>query len=366
VRGVTRDVVNFNAGPAGLPRPALERARAELLDFEGTGMSILEHSHRGKAYEAVHQAAKDGLRRVMGVPDTHEILFVQGGASQLFATVPMNFLPPGRSADYVTTGVWSQKALEEARRIGAAREAGTGLVNGRFVHIPSQAELSLDPAAAYVHYTTNNTVAGTQWHRIPDVGAVPLVADQSSDILSRRLDVSRFSLIYAGAQKNVGPSGLVVVIVRRGWLDEASTSIPVIFRMKTHADNDSLYNTPPTFSIYLVRNVLDWLEGEGGLDAIEARNDEKARRLYAAIDDSGGFYRCPVEREARSRMNVVFRLPSEPLEESFVKASTAAGLEGLKGHRSVGGLRASIYNAVGLEGVDRLVSFMADFAARNG
>lgn len=359
-------VINFNAGPAGLPAPALHRAKEELLDFEGTGMSIMEHSHRGKAYEAVHQATKSLVRELFGVPDSHEVLFLQGGASALFALVPLNFLLPGSSADYIITGVWSQKALAEAKLLGEARTAGTGQVSGKFVHIPKQDELELRGDAAYVHMTSNNTIAGTQWHWWPKTGSVPLVCDMSSDILSRRLDVSEFGLIYAGAQKNLGPSGVVLVIVRKDWLAQASTEIPVIFRFATHAENDSLYNTPPTFSIYLMRNVLDWMKGEGGLAAMERRNTEKAELLYGAIDASGGFYASPVEREARSQMNIVWRLPSEALEERFAKEATAAGLVGLKGHRSVGGLRASTYNAVGVEDVRALVSFMNDFRTKNG
>lgn len=363
---MTQQVVNFNAGPAGLPRIVLEQARAEFLDFAGTGISVMEHSHRGKAYEKVHFAAIQLTKELLGVPDTHAILFLQGGASQCFATVPMNFLLPGQSADYVLTGVWSKKALSEAQLIGKTRVAGTGEVGGQFVRIPSQAELELDPSAAYCHITSNNTIAGTQWHQFPDTGGVRLVADMSSDIMWKKIDVSKFALIYAGAQKNIGPSGVTMVIVDKAWAQAASETIPIIFRFRTHVENDSLYNTPPTFGIYIAKLVLEHLKATGGLDATEQRNREKGRVLYGAIDGSGGFYRCPVEVEARSLMNVVFRLPSEALEERFVKEAEALGMIGLKGHRMVGGCRASTYNAVSVEGVARLADFMGEFARRNG
>ena len=363
---MTRHVVNFNAGPAGLPRPALERAQAELLDFQGTGMAVMEHSHRGKGYEAVHQEALQLTRELLRVPESHDVLLLQGGASQLFATVPMNFLPPGKSADYIMTGNWADKALAEAKLIGTVREAGSGLVDGKPVRVPRQSELSLDPNAAYLHFTSNNTIEGTQFFDFPDPGAVPLVADMSSDFMWRPIDVSKFNLIYAGAQKNVGPSGLVVVIIHKAWMATGSIKIPSIFRFKTHADNQSMYNTPPTFSIYLMRNVLAWIKELGGLPAMEQRNREKARVLYGAIDASAGFYRCPVEVSARSVMNVVWRLPTEQLEEQFVKEATKAGLEGLKGHRIVGGIRASTYNAVSVEGVTELATFMREFQRKNG
>lgn len=332
----------------------------------GTGMSVMEHSHRGKAYEAVHQEAMSLTKELLRVPDTHEILLLQGGASQLFATIPMNFLHPGTSADYVMTGTWADKALAEAKLIGNAKEAGTGLVDGKPIRVPRQAELSLDPQAAYLHFTSNNTIEGTQFFDFPTSGKVPLVADMSSDFMWRPFDVSKFHLIYAGAQKNVGPSGLVVVIIDKAWMATGSSKIPTIFRFKTHADNQSLYNTPPTFSIYLMRNVLQWLKELGGLPAMEQRNREKARVLYGAIDASGGYYRSPVEVACRSVMNVVWRLPSEALEEQFVKEATKAGLEGLKGHRSVGGIRASTYNAVSVEGVTELANFMREFQRKNG
>jgi phosphoserine aminotransferase len=363
---VKKDVVNFNAGPAGLPKPALERAQRELLDFEGTGMSIMEHSHREKSYEKVHAEAKSLVQELLKVPDTHDILFLQGGASQLFATVPMSFLPKGKSADYIHTGAWSKKAIEEAKIFGEVHIAGTGEVNGKPVRIPAQADLSLDPSATYVHITSNNTIEGTEYFTFPSTGAVPLVADMSSDMCARPIDVSKFGLIYAGAQKNLGPSGVVLVIIDKGFMARARTDIPTIFRFKTHAENDSLYNTPPTFSIYIMRNVLAWLKEIGGLDAMAKRNSDKAAELYGAIEKSEGWYRSPVERASRSWMNIVFRLPSEDLEKKFIAEAEKEGMVGLKGHRSVGGIRASTYNAVSLEGVKRLTSFMAGFKARNG
>ncbi|MBL8684920.1 MAG: 3-phosphoserine/phosphohydroxythreonine transaminase [Myxococcales bacterium] len=358
--------LNFNAGPAAIPLPALERARDELLDFNGSGMSIMEHSHRGKDYESVHREAIALLRRLLGVSDAYEVLFLTGGASQQFAQVPMNFLGPGRSADYVITGGWSEKAFEEAQRVGAARVACTTKRDGTFTRVPTQDEVSIDPSAAYVHVTSNNTLYGTQWHWDLDPKGRPLVSDMSSDFLWKPFDVSRYDFIYAGAQKNLGPSGVLIALVKKSFLAEARADIPVIFRYATHAKNDSLYNTPPTFAIYMVRNVLAWLEGIGGLPAIEARNREKASLLYGALDRNEGFYRCPVERASRSTMNVVWRLASEALEDRFVAEAKTHGMIGLKGHRSVGGLRASIYNAVDVATVKALADFVDEFAKKNG
>jgi phosphoserine aminotransferase len=359
--------INFNAGPAGLPLPALERARDELVEFQGSGMSIMEHSHRGKEYEAVHNEAIALLTELLGIPDTHQVLFLQGGASLQFAMVPMNFLPPDGSADYILTGTWSEKALEEAKLIGKPRVACTTIgPEKRYVRVPKQAELQIESKAAYVHYTTNNTIFGTQWHHYPDPGGVPLVADMSSDFLWRPTDVSRFALIYAGAQKNIGPSGVVVVIARKDFLAKGRKDIPKILRYSTHAENNSLYNTPPTFGIYLVRNVLAWTKQVGGLKQLEAWNKEKAELLYGALDRLNGFYKAPVERESRSVMNIVFRLPSEALEDKFVSEAKKAGMVGLKGHRSAGGIRVSAYNAVTVDNIRTLVSFMEGFAKSNG
>ena len=357
-------VHNFNAGPAGLPLPALERAQREMLEFEGTGMSIMEHSHRGKAYEGVHNEAISLLRELLGVPDDYHVLFLQGGASQQFAVIPMNLLPAGRSADYLLTGGWSEKAYEEAKRLGTVRVAATTEVDKRYVRIPRQEELQLDEGAAYVHMTTNNTLFGTQWHWLPDTGKVPLVADMSSDFLWRRVDVSRFGLIYAGAQKNIGPSGVTVVLVRKDLVDGGRKDIPVIFRYATHATNNSLYNTPPTFGIYLMRNVLAYTKEIGGLDEIERRNRRKGEILYGAIDEKPDFFRAPVAKDSRSLMNIVFRLPTEELEKRFISEAAKEGLVGLAGHRSTGGIRVSAYNAVEIASIERLVELMRAFAAR--
>ena len=355
---------NFYAGPATLPVAALERARDEMIDWAGTGMSVMETSHRSKEYDAVHHEAMDLFRELLGLDDDHVVLFLQGGASTQFAMVPMNFIPKGGSADYVITGSWAEKAFKEAKIVASARVAATCDGNG-FTRVPAQHELALDPAAAYVHITSNNTIKGTQYHQVPEVGAVPLVADMSSDLLWRPFDANRFALIYAGAQKNLGPSGVVVVILKRSWLDKANDGLPTMLRYSTHVKEESLYNTPPTFSIYIVRNVLQWVKQEGGLAAMESRNRAKADLLYGVIEGSAGFYRCPVDPGSRSVMNVVWRLPSEELEAKFVSEAKAKRMFGLKGHRSVGGCRASIYNAMGIDGVQALAGFMEEFASKN-
>ncbi len=364
-------VTNFNAGPAALPLPALERAQRELLDLEGTGMSVLEHSHREPPYEAIHREALGLLRRMLAVPDTHHILFMQGGARAQFALVPMNLLHPGRSADHLVTGTWAKQAWEEASLVGAAcgataRVAATTEREGRFVRVPAADELALDPGASYVHLTSNNTLFGTQWSVFPDVGEVPLVADMTSDLLTRPIDVARFGLIYAGAQKNLGPAGVTVVLVRKDLLDGARTDIPQIFRYRSFASSDSLFNTPPTFAIYMMRNTLAALEERGGLPALHAENQAKAARLHAAIDANPSMWRAPVERASRSMMNVVFRLPTEALEKAFLAQAAREGMVGLQGHRSVGGIRASLYNAVRLADVERLVEFMEAFERSHG
>jgi len=354
-------VHNFNAGPAALPLPVLERAQRDMVEFEGSGMSLLEHSHRGKVYEAVHNQAGALLRELVGISDDYEVLFLQGGASLQFAQIPMNFLHAGKSADYLLTGVWSKKALSEAKLLGKSRAAADTSKDGVFTRIPRQDELKLDAEAAYVHMTTNNTIFGTQWHYDPEVGKVPLIADMSSDFLWKPFDMNRYAMVYAGAQKNIGPSGLAVVVLRKDFLATGRKDIPVILRYDTHAENQSLYNTPNTFAIYMVRNVLEHMKAQGGLAAVEKLNREKAGLLYGAIDGDADFWRCPVEKDSRSTMNVVWRLPSEELEERFVKEATKNGMVGLKGHRSAGGIRASIYNAVPLESVAALVEFMAAF-----
>ncbi len=373
-------VINFNAGPAAIPLPALERAQAELLDFAHSGMSVMEHSHRGKEYEAVHHEAMALLRSLAGIPESHDILFLQGGASGQFALIPLNFLPAGRSADYVLTGVWGEKAFAEAKTVGALsggapRLAGTtGTGEGKektYVRVPAQAELKLDPSAAYLHVTSNETIHGVEYALpggvpFPTSPGVPVICDMSSDFMGRRLELSQFDFIYAGAQKNVGPSGVVVVIAKKEFLAQGRKDLPKIFQYRVHDENESLYHTPPTFGIYLVRNVLSWMQSVGGLAQIEAWNQEKARLLYGAIDAHAGFYRCPVHRDSRSIMNVVFRLPSEALEEKFVSEAKKLQMVGIKGHRSVGGIRVSLYNAVTVDWVRTLVGFMNEFVRTNG
>ncbi len=356
---------NFYAGPATLPAPALERAKDEIPNWENTGMSVMETSHRSAEYDVVHYGAMNLLKELLGLDDDHQVLFLQGGASTQFAMLPMNFIPEGGSADYVNTGTWSQKALKEANIVASGRIAGSSEAEG-FSRIPNQAELDLDPDAAYAHITSNNTIKGTQYHDFPDTGSVPLVADMSSDILWRPIDANRFHLIYAGAQKNIGPSGVTIVIIRKSWIEKAIQGLPTMLSYGTYSAKDSLYNTPPTFSIYMVRNVLEWLKGNGGLAAMEKTNRAKGDLLYGVFEDSAGFYSSPVAKDSRSYMNVVFRLPSEELEAKFVAEAKAVGMVGLKGHRSVGGCRASIYNAMPLEGVQFLADFMKEFARANG
>jgi phosphoserine aminotransferase len=358
-------VYNFNPGPAVLPRPVLEHVQRELLDYQGGGLSILEMSHRSREYEAVNQSAETRMKRLLGVGDDYRVLFVQGGASTQFAMVPMNLLQPGTSADYILTGTWSEKAHEEARKLGEARVAASTKAE-KFRRIPDQSELDLNPEAAYVHMTTNNTLFGTQWRALPDVGDRPLVADMSSDFLSRPLDAQRFALIYAGAQKNIGPAGVTVVVIHSSLLEQKPVTPLTMFQYATYAKNNSLYNTPPVFAVYMVDLVLQWIEDEGGLQAIGQRNIQKAAAVYNAVDRSGGFYRGHAEPASRSQMNATFRLPSEELEKQFVREAKAAGMVGLAGHRSVGGIRVSMYNAMSLEGCETLASFMDEFMQQNG
>ena len=360
----TTRIFNFSAGPAVLPVEVLEQAQRDLLSLPGVGMSILEISHRSKPFEDILEGCEADLRSLAGIPEGYHVLFLQGGASLQFSMVPMNILSPQSSADYIVTGAWSQKAVKEAKRVGAVKIAAT-TEGENFTRVPRQDELTLDPGAAYVHYTTNNTIFGSEFHYVPDAGPVPLVADTSSDMFSGPIDVSKFALIYAGAQKNLAPAGLTLVIVRDDMLKRTPSSLPTMLQYGVHAENKSMYNTPPVFAIYVMRLVLAWLVKQGGLAAIAKRNARKADTLYAEIDRTD-FYRGHAKKDSRSRMNVTFRLPSEELEKTFVKEATAAGLDGLKGHRSVGGLRASIYNAFPEEGVDALVQFMAEFQRKNG
>jgi phosphoserine aminotransferase len=357
-------IYNFSAGPSVLPVPVLEEAQHDLLNYGGAGMSVLEMSHRSKAFDAIFRTTIADLREVAGIPENYHVLFLQGGASLQFSMVPMNLLPKDGSADYIVTGAWSQAAVKEAKKVGTVNIAAS-TEDENFTRIPKQEELKLDANAAYVHLTSNNTIFGTEWREEPEVGNVPLVCDASSDILSRPIDVAKYGLLYAGAQKNMGPAGVTTVIVRDDLLARVPAGLPTMLDYGVHVKKESLYNTPPCFSIYMVGLVLKWLKSLGGLEAMDRINEEKAKLLYNAID-STEFYRGTAERESRSRMNVTFRLPSEELEKKFIAEATAAGLDGLKGHRSVGGLRASIYNAFPTDGVRALVDFMREFERVNG
>jgi phosphoserine aminotransferase len=354
---------NFSPGPAALPETVLEQARRELLEWRGERASVIEISHRGKAFMAIAEAAERDLRELMAIPANYRVLFLQGGATQHFAQIPMN-IARGRKADYVLTGAWGEKAAKEAKSLAEVRIAASSAADGYF-GIPPRDGWDLDPEAAYVHVTPNETIGGVEFHDTPDVGDVPLVADMSSNILSRPIDVSRYGIIYAGAQKNIGPSGLVIVIIRDDLLERIPKDLPAIFSYAAHAKEGSMLNTPNTFAWYLAGLVFQWLKAEGGVAAMAARNAAKAALLYDYIDASG-WYTNPVERASRSRMNVPFRLADAALDDVFVKEAEAAGLMALKGHRSVGGMRASIYNAMPIAGVEALVAFMRDFAARHG
>ena len=360
-------VFNFAAGPAVLPLPVLEEIQRDLVALPGIGMSVLEISHRSRAFESILAQAEADIRTLGGVPANYKVLFLQGGASTQFSMVPMNLLDAGEIADYIDCGSWAEKAIKEARKVGTVNVAAS-TKGENYARLPRQSELRLTPTAAYVHVTSNNTIEGTQYKTLPDTGSVPLVNDTSSDMFSRPIDVARHGLIYAGAQKNLGPAGLTIVIVRDDLLQRSAAkkaALPTMLNYAVHAENTSLYNTPPAFAVYATGLVMKWLLQQGGLAAMAAVNERKAGKLYAEIDRTG-FYRGTAAREDRSLMNVTFRLASEELEKQFVKESTAAGLDGLKGHRAVGGMRASIYNAFPEEGVDALVSFMRDFEQKNG
>jgi phosphoserine aminotransferase len=361
---MTERIFNFSAGPAVLPVPVLEEAQRDMISLPGVGMSVMEISHRSKTFDEIINRTEASLRELLKIPSNYHILFLQGGASLQFSMVPMNFLPADGSADYVLTGSWGKKALKEAKKLGAVNVAAT-MADGGFTRVPSRDEMSLNPHAAYVHITSNETIEGVQWKREPDVGDVPLVVDSSSDILSRELDVNKYALIYAGAQKNMGPSGVTLVVVREDLLPRIPENLPTMLDYRIHVENKSLYNTPNTWGIYIMDLFCKWLKDQGGLAGMEKQNDEKAQLLYDAIDATD-FYRGHADVDCRSPMNVTFRLPSEGLEKKFAAEATAQGLDGLKGHRSVGGIRASIYNAFPRAGVEALVSFMKDFERRNG
>ena len=357
-------VLNFNPGPGVLPLEVLQEAQAELLNFNDTGMSVMEISHRSKEFEAVIQTAEADLRELLGIPSNYKVMFLQGGATLQFAMAPMNLRAAGASADYIVTGSWSKAAVKEAKKLGAVHISASTEADG-FNSLPGR--LDLDPKAAYLHFTSNETIHGVEFFDEPTPpDGVPLICDGSSDFISRPIDVSKYALIYAGAQKNAGPSGVTVVIARDDMIARAPENLPVMLDYKTLAESGSLHNTPPSFAIYIVGLVFKWAKKMGGLAAIEKLNRSKADVIYKAIDESGGFYRGHAKPEARSIMNIPFRLPSEGLEETFAKEAKSAGLIGLKGHRSVGGMRASVYNAMTLEGAQELVKFMKEFQKKNG
>jgi phosphoserine aminotransferase len=357
-------IYNFSAGPAVLPLPVLEEAQRDLVSLPNVGMSVMEISHRSKTFEDMLTRAIDDIRALAGIPAQYKILMLQGGASLQFSMVPMNLLRAGGTADYIDTGSWAEKAIKEAKKVGSVNVAATTKADG-YARIPASDELTLTPGAAYVHFTSNNTIEGTEWKELPPSGQAPLVADTSSDIFSGPIDVSRYGLIYAGAQKNLGPSGVTLVIIREDLLERSADALPTMMNYRVHAENNSLYNTPNTFGIYILGLTVKWLRGQGGLPAIGRLNQRKAGKLYAEIDRTG-FYRGTAQKGSRSLMNLTFRLATEELEQMFVKEATAAGLDGLKGHRAVGGMRASIYNAFPGEGVDALVDFMREFERKRG
>ncbi len=359
-------VFNFNAGPGALPHSVLEHIREELLDWRGSGMSVMEMSHRSPEFESIAERAEEGLRRHLSIPEEYAVIFLQGGGSLQFAMAPMNLCLPGKPVDLIHTGMWTGKALAELKK-GVLHRVAASTEAEKFMRLPRMEEIVLSPDASYVYVCSNNTIEGTQWTELPETHGVPLAADMSSDIASRPIDVSRFGLIFAGAQKNLGPAGVTVVIVRRDLAERADTNLPALLQYRTHIKERSLYHTPPAFAIYVVGLVMDWIAAEGGVAALEKRNEAKARLLYAAIDASG-YYTSPVEKASRSKMNVVFRIAGgdQALEKKFAEEAAAAGIAGVTGHRSVGGMRVSLYNAVTLEAVESLVSFLREFQRTRG
>ncbi|HET8967581.1 MAG TPA: 3-phosphoserine/phosphohydroxythreonine transaminase [Candidatus Acidoferrum sp.] len=369
-------VHNFNAGPSALPLSVLERIREELLDWRGSGMSVMEMSHRSPEFESINAAAEAGLRKHLAIPDDYAVIFLQGGGSTQFTLVPMNLCLPGKPVDILHTGTWTAKALTELKK-GTAHRVAANTESVKNTRVPRKDEITLGADASYVYLCTNNTIEGTQYHWLPDPGDAPLVADMSSDIASRALDVRKFGLIFAGAQKNLGPSGATVVIIRKDLAERADKNLPTIFQYRTHIKEKSLYHTPPTFAVYVVGLMMEWIEAQGGLAGVQKRNETKAKLLYDAVDSSNGFYHCPVEKDSRSLMNIVFRVaganrqsaathPDEAAEKEFGKQAAAGGLVGTPGHRSVGGMRVSLYNAVEPSSVEALVSFMREFQRKRG
>ncbi len=355
-------IYNFAAGPCTLPLQALEEAQDDFVNYKSTGMSLFETSHRSKTYDEIHMSALQLFRDMYYIPETHKILFLGGGATLQFAMIPMNFLKEGTFAEYINTGTWSTKAYNDAKLVGDAREIATG-ADSNFMEIPKDFTVSQD--AEYLHITTNNTIKGTQWKTLPDAGDVPIIADMSSDYMSRSVDWSKIGMAYGGVQKNLGPSGMSVVIIRQDFLDKSNQSLPAYLRYDIHAPKYSMYNTPPMFPIYIMKLVLEWVRYKGGLKQMELNAEERSSIIYNVIDDSDNYFSCPVAVEDRSKMNLAFRLPSEDLEKKFVETALAKGFNGLKGHRSVGGCRASLYNAMPMEGAKALARFMVEFKQDN-
>ena len=361
---MAKRIFNFAAGPCTLPLPALEKAQAEFVDYAGSGMSLIEMSHRGKIYDAVHNQALDLFRELLAIPDTHEILFLGGGATLQFAMLPMNLMVEGKTAEYVNTGAWAKKAISDAKKCGSVKVIWTGEAES-FMRVPRKDELVFNQEASYAHICGNETIGGIEWPEIPDTGKVPLVVDASSHVMSQPIDWNRVAAMYAGAQKNLGPAGLAVIVMRKELIEHGKEGLPAYLAYKTHVPDKSMYNTPPVFAIYMMKLTLDWVNEHGGVSGMEKLAIQRSNTIYDAIDQSGGWYRCPVDKASRSRMNVVWRLPTEELEKKFLDEAGKKGFSGLKGHRSVGGCRASMYNAMPVEGATQLAAFMADFKKAN-
>lgn len=357
---------NFNPGPSTLPLKVLETLKNDIVDYKGKGLSLIEASHRGKDYEEIHNAAIASIKKAMNIPDNYKIMFLGGGATLQFSMIPLNFLSGGKSCDFTLTGEWSKKALQDAKKVGKVNVVYDG-TDKKFTTLPSPSAVKVDPNAAYLHITSNETIHGVQWQDWPNSGKVPMIVDMSSDIMSRHVPVEKMAMIYAGAQKNIGPAGVTLAIVRDDLIAKCPDTLTAYLNYKIHAEANSLYNTPPVFGIWVIKLVMDWLlNDKGGLAGMEKEVNEKAAAVYAAIDSSNGYYNCPVDKNFRSKMNLVWRLKTEDLEKKFIEEATAGGMIGLKGHRSVGGCRASLYNALPLEGAKALAKFMGEFAKRNG